>query len=152
MVNASDHDFGAETPDLGGFMPRAAILQPRFLDVLLRRKRSILSVALVVAGIFAAYANWATPIFTAEALVVTNQPEFGQEVSPLAASRDTQAAALLSEIDLIKSPAFTAKISRQFDLTNDPEFKGSSSWFEGGTDAASGYDRKSCLRPDGIVY
>ena len=149
MVNATDHDFGAETPDLGGFMPRAAMLQPRFLDVLLHRKRSILSVALVVAGIFAAYANWATPIFTAEALVVTNQPEFGQEVSPLAASRDTQAAALLSEIDLIKSPAFTTKISRQFDLTNDPEFKGSSSWFEGGTDAASGTVENPASGPTG---
>ena len=149
MVNASDHDFGAETPDFGGFMPPAAMSQPRFVDVLLRRKRSILSVALVVAGIFAAYAYWATPIFTAEALVVTNQPEFGQEVSPLAASRDTQAAALLSEIDIIKSPAFITKIAKQFDLTNDPELKGSSSWFEGGADAASGTTENPAAGPTG---
>ncbi len=126
MVNVKDQRFSTDLADLRN-LPEISS-EPRVLNVLLKRKRFILTTALIGGSIFALYAYLATPTYTAEALVVTNQPEFGQAASPLAASRETQVAALLSEIDLIKSPAFIAGVAEQFDLTSDPEFKTSSGW------------------------
>ena len=128
MANDSDQEFSAELSALSGFADRASSNQVGSFEVLLRRKWLILCTALLGASVFGAYAYLATPEYSAEALVVTNQPEFGQEVFPSAAARESQAAQLMSEIDLIKSPAFISRISDRFDLVDDPEFKGLSVW------------------------
>jgi succinoglycan biosynthesis transport protein ExoP len=139
MMRMTDHSFGTDFPETGGLAATAP--QPRLLDVLMSRKRLILSAAVAGTAIFSLYACLATPTYTAEALVVTNQPEFGQEASPLAASRETQVAALLSEIDAIRSPAFVARVVEQYNLTSDPEFKESESWFGDAGDAKPGAPR-----------
>jgi polysaccharide biosynthesis transport protein len=145
MLNITDRDFSPDTSDLGRFDEQFTSSEPRLLNVLLVRKRLILLSALAGAFLFGAYAFLAQPTYTAEALVVTNQPEFGQEAPPLAVQRETQIAALLSEIDIIKSPAFIARIVNQFDLTKDPELNGSSRWLTSRAET----DQDTSRRPTG---
>jgi|SRR5271165_470382 len=141
MVNLVGDDFAADGIDSARLALRGTSSQPRLFDVLQRRRRLIFLAALTGAGIFSTYAYLATPSYTAEALIITNQPEFGHEASPLTASRETQAAALSSEIDMIKSPAFVARVVEQFNLTTDPEFNGSLGWFMSGAKTGLGTDQ-----------
>jgi uncharacterized protein involved in exopolysaccharide biosynthesis len=89
-------------------------------QIILRRKWLILSTACAVAGALAAFALLATPVFTAEAVITIDQQRFGGETQAAAAPP----AALTSEINIITSPAFVARIADEFNLREDPEFNG----------------------------
>jgi capsular exopolysaccharide synthesis family protein len=124
-MNSKNLLLGTDVPRPSGTEDRSGEVKlSRVLQIIFRRKLLVVSTALATAGLLATYAYLATPVYTAEVLIATNQPAFGQFMVPLAVAPQSQATELMTEIDLITSPAFIRRIAERFDLARDPEFNG----------------------------
>ena len=99
-------------------------LDPReFLSILSRRRWVVLGTVVIITGLAALFAFFWTPQYTANLQLVFDAQQqsvidFGAAIS----GQPQDEAALLSEIEVIKSRALAGRVIDKLGLLNDPEF------------------------------
>lgn len=107
----------SDAPGSGGFELN------ELFAVLRRHMAAIVVTILCVTGAAIAYVFTASPLYTAETMVVLDMRKTEVIASPAVLSGlPADSAVVLSEVELLRSPAFAEKVVRELSLDHDPAF------------------------------
>ncbi len=92
------------------------------VDIFVKRFKMIVALTLLFTILGATYLSFQKPYYTASALIQINTPDTAAMPQEAAKLRKDDQAALLSELDILKSPTLTQRVIEKLSLDQKEEF------------------------------